>query len=95
VRFVRLMKAAMRSGRHPSVSKWASGLAISKPGEDNYTQLKAFHSISLLSCRGKVVKKVVTELLSDEAETRGLLSDRQSGCRRGRSASDTPAIMVD
>jgi len=44
---------------------------------------------------GKVVQKVVAELLSDETERRGLLSDGQCGSRRGRSAIDAVAIMVD
>jgi len=43
-------------------------VVIHKPSKDNYTQLKAYRSISLLSCMGKVVKKVAAELLSEEAE---------------------------
>jgi len=53
----------------------ASGVVIGKPGKDNYSNLKAYRSISLLICMGKVVEKVATELLSEEAECRGLLSD--------------------
>jgi len=94
-RMVRLTKAAIRTGRHPSVWKRASGVVIRKPGKDDYTQLKAYRSISLVSCMGKVVEKIVAELLSDEAERRGLLSDGQFGSRRGRSAIDAAAIMVD
>jgi hypothetical protein len=82
-------------GRHPLVWKRASSEVIPKPGKDDYTQLKAYRSISLLSGMGKVVKKAVAELLSDVAERRGLLSDRQFGSRRGRSAIDAVAIMVD
>jgi hypothetical protein len=42
----------------------------------------------------KVVKTVVAELLSDEAERRVLLSDGQFGSRKKRSAIAAPAIMV-
>jgi len=94
-RIVRLTKAAIRTGRHPLVWKRASGVVIRKTGNDDYTQLMAYRSISLLSCMGKVVKKVVAELLSNEAERRGPLMDRQCGSRRGRSAIDAAAIMVD
>jgi len=94
-RIVRLTKAAIRMGRHPSVSKLSTGVVICKPGKDDYTQLKAYRSISLLSYMEKVVEKVVTELLSDQAERRGILSDGQFGSRRGRSAIDAAAIMVD
>jgi len=69
-------------------------VVIGKPGKDDYTQLKTYPSISLLSCMGKVVEKVVAELLSGEAERRGLLSDRQFGSRRGRSAIHAAVIRV-
>jgi len=71
-----LTRAAIRRRRHPAVWKRASGMLIRKPGKDRNTKLKAFYSISLLSCMGKVVKKVAAELLSEAAERRGLLSDR-------------------
>jgi len=93
-RIVRLTKAAIRTGRHPAVWKRASAVVIRKPGKDYYTQLKGYRSISLLSCMGKVVEKVVAEQLSEEAERRGLLSDGQFGSRNGRSAIDAAAIMV-
>jgi len=58
-------------------------VVIRKPGKDDYTKLKAYRSISLLSCMGKVVEKVAAELLSEEAQRRGQLSDRQFGSRKG------------
>jgi len=94
-RIMRLTKGAIRTGRQPAVSKRASCVVIRKPGKEDYTELKAYCSISLLSCRGKVVEKVVTELLSEEAERRGLLSDGQFGSRKGRSTIDAAAIMVN
>jgi len=65
-----------------------------KPGKDNDTQLKAYRSISLLSCMGNVVENVVAELLSEEAKRRGLLSDGKFGSRSRRSAIDAVAILV-
>ena len=94
-RIVRLTKAAIRTGRHPAVWKGASGVVIRKLGKEDYTKLKPYRSISLLSCMGNVVEKVVTERLSEEAERRGLLSDGQFGSRKGRSVIDAVAIMVD
>jgi hypothetical protein len=57
------------------VWKRATGLVIRKPGKDNYTKLKAYRAISLLICMGKVFENVVAELLAEEGERRGLLSD--------------------
>jgi len=73
----------------------ASGVVIRKPEKDNYTKLKAIRSISLLSCMGKVVKTIDVERLSEEAERWGLLSDRQFGSRKRRSAIDAAAIIVN
>jgi len=94
-RIVRLTRAAIRTGRHPAVWKRASGVVTRKPGKDDYTKLKAYPSISRLSCMGKLVEKVAAELPSEEAERTGLLSDGQFGTRNGRSAIDAAAIMVD
>jgi hypothetical protein len=94
-RIMCLTKTAMASGRHQSGWKRASGLVIRKPCKDDYTQLKAYHSRSLLSWIGKVVEKVVAEQMSDEADRRGLRNDRQFGSRSGRSAIDAAAMMVD
>jgi hypothetical protein len=44
---------------------------------------------------GKVVEKVAAELLSVEAERRGQMSHGQFGSRKGRSAIDAAAIIVD
>jgi len=94
-RIVELTKAAVRTGRHPTVWKRRSGVVIRKPGKEDYKKLKLYQMMSLLSCMGKVVKKVVAELLSDEAQRRALLSDSQFGSRKKRSAIDAAAIMVD
>jgi hypothetical protein len=48
-----------------------------------------------LSCIGKVVEKVITEVLSEEAKRRGLLCDGQFGSSKGRTAIDAAAIMID
>jgi hypothetical protein len=94
-RVMRLTRMAIRMGRHPVVWMQASGVAIHTPCKDDYTKLETYRSITLLSCIGKVVKKVVTELLSEEAERWAMLSDDQCGSRKGRSAIGAAAGMVD
>jgi len=83
-RIVRRTRAAIRPARHPAVWEEGSDVVIGTPGKDDYTKLEAYPSISLRSGMGKVVEKVAVELLSEEAETRGLLSDGQFGSRKGR-----------
>jgi hypothetical protein len=58
-------------------------------------KLKEYRSISLLTCVGKVVEKVVAELLAEDAERSGLLSDGQYWSRKRRSAMDVVSIMID
>ena len=69
-------------GRHPAVWKQASGVVICKPGKEDYMQLNAYPSISLLSCMENVVEKVVAEQLSEEAQRRELWCDRQFKSRK-------------
>ena len=94
-RFVRLMRAAIRTRRHPTVWKRAISVVIRKPGKDDYTKETAYRSISWLSCQGKRVEKVAAGLQSEEVKRRGLLSHGQFGSRKGRSAINAAAIMVD
>jgi len=58
-------------------------------------KLKSYRTVSLLSCMGKVVEKLVADLLSDEAQRRAPISDRQFCSSKKRSAIDAAAIMVD
>jgi hypothetical protein len=82
-------------GQHPALWKLVSGVVLRKPGKDDYTKLRAYHSISLLICMGKVIEKVVAELLAYEDERRRLLSDGQFGGRKRQSAIDAAAIIRD
>jgi len=90
-----LTKAVVGKGLQPAVWKRASEAVIRKPGNEDYPKLKSYQTISVVSCMGKVVEKVVAELLSNEAERRALLSDGQFGSRKKRSAIDATAIIVD
>jgi hypothetical protein len=58
---------AIRKGWHRADWKQASAFIFPKPGKDDYTKLKAYRMISLLSCMRYVVEKVVVELLLEEA----------------------------
>jgi hypothetical protein len=94
-RIARLTRAAIRTRRYPLVGNQASGAVISKPGKDDYTKLKAYRSISLVSCMGKVDENFVAELLSEEDDRIGLLCDGQFGNRNERSAIDAAAIILE
>jgi len=94
-RIVGLTKAAVGTGGHPAVWKRASWVVICKPAKEDYTKLKLYRTISLLNSMGKVVEKVVAELLSNQGKRRALLSDGQFGSRKKKSAIDAAGIIVD
>jgi len=66
-RIVELVREVLRTGPHPVVWKRANRIVIRKPGKDDYMKLKGYCSVSLPSCMGKVVEKVVAELMAEEA----------------------------
>jgi hypothetical protein len=94
-RIARVKRAEVCTRRHPALWKQGSGVVIQVPGKVDYSMRKVYSSVSLLSCMGTVVEKAATELLSEEAETTGLRSYGQFGCRKGPSAIDAAAIMFD
>jgi len=95
MRMVGLTKAAVRKKRRPTVWRRAGMVVIWIPRKEDYMKLNSYCTNSLLSCMGKLFEKLVAELLSDESETRALLSNGQFGIRKKRSAIGTGAIMVD
>jgi hypothetical protein len=67
-RMVELTKAAVRTGRHPTVWQRLSGVVIRKQGKEEYMKLKSYRTSSVLSWMRKVVENVVAEQLSNEGE---------------------------
>ena len=56
----------------------ARGISIPKPNKPSYELAKSYRTIPLLSCLGKAVERVVTELLSRHCETSGTLHEGSS-----------------
>jgi hypothetical protein len=72
-RVTALVRQCLRLGYHPRDWKIAKGICIPKPGKKAYDQAKSFRVISLLSCLGKLVGKVVATLIADTVEENGAL----------------------
>jgi len=60
---VGLPRVTKHTGGLPAGWMRASGMVILKPCNDDYTKLKAYRSIAMLGCVGKVVETEATELL--------------------------------
>jgi hypothetical protein len=94
-RLCALVKTCIARGIHPDHWKVAKGVVLRKPGKPDYSKVKAYRVIALLNCIGKVAEKVVASKLSDIVEHRDLLHAGQFGSRKGRSAVDAVAVLMN
>ena len=93
-RVVALIRAHIRLGIHPARWKLARGIIIPKPGKDDYSAAKACRCISLLNCLGKMVEKVVADLISEHCEVAQGFHPGQYGCQARRSAVDGVGVAI-
>lgn len=70
-RTVALTRVHIRLGVHPDRWKVVRGVAIPKPGKDDYNVAKTYRVVSLLNCLDKMVEKAATVLVSMHCETSG------------------------
>lgn len=90
----RLMTKCLSAGVHCQVWKSARGVVIPKLSKDDYSLWKSYCVMYLLSCLGKVLERLVTELLEIQVHTTGALHRGQFGSIRQQSAIDTVSSMV-
>lgn len=69
----------------------ARGVAIPKPGKDDYGLAKSYRIISLLSCLGKIVEKVAAMMVSAHCETDGDPHPGRYDFDPGRTAAERSA----
>jgi hypothetical protein len=93
-RVTSLVSQCLCLGYHPEEWKVAKGVCIQKPGKKSYDQAKSYRVISLLSCLGKLIEKVVATLITNEVERCGILHVGQFGAQRGRSAVDAESVLA-
>jgi hypothetical protein len=68
-----MARQCFRLGVHLGAWKTTKGVLLRKPGKPDYAQVKAWRVISLLSCLGKVIEKLVAGLIADWCEVQGAL----------------------
>jgi hypothetical protein len=64
-RIIALFRACTRMGVHPLNWKIARGAVIPKQGKDDYTMVKSYRVICLLSCLGKTLERIVADGISN------------------------------
>jgi len=81
---LKLFNASMSIGYVPDVWKQAYIILLLKPGKDRHLP-SSYRPISLLSCLGKLLEKIVKQRLMTELDRRNILPYHQAGFRTGRS----------
>jgi hypothetical protein len=82
-----LFEKSINSGTVPQEWKHALIRVIPKPNKDK-TLTTSYRPISLLSCFGKILEKLINNILSKFLEENNLLLPEQNGFRQYRSTTD-------
>lgn len=80
---LRMFNTSWCSGMIPGEWKIGIMFPILKPGKDKHDP-SSYRPISLLSCMGKLMERVVSSILVWLAEDRGWFSETQCGFRKSR-----------
>ncbi|CAF0819288.1 unnamed protein product [Adineta ricciae] len=79
-----LYNAVLNQGYIPNTWKQANIILLLKPKKDKQ-QPSSYRPISLLSCLGKLLEKIVKQRLMSELDRRNILPEHQAGFRPGKS----------
>ncbi len=90
-----LFQRCLEEGYHPSVLKNATLCALPKPGKRSRTLPWSYRLISLLSCLGKVLERVIARRLAYIALKYKLFSPLHFGGTPRRSAVDTASTLTN
>lgn len=74
--------------------KRTKGVMLRKTNKLDYTNIKAYQVISLLTCLEKVFKTVVAGMLAEWCQVKHILHSSKMGLRRQRSIIDIVAEVV-
>lgn len=82
----KLFNTILAQGHIPKAWKQANIILLLKPNKEK-SDPSSYRPISLLSCFGKLLEKIVKTRLTKEVESRQLLPIHQSGFRAGKSTN--------
>ena len=88
-----LFSESGKNGTVPALWKKATIIPVHKEGKDKKDP-NSYRPISLLSCLGKLLERVINRRLISFMEERTILSPTQTGYRKHRSTEDQPAVIA-
>ncbi|CDO70323.1 hypothetical protein BN946_scf184843.g12 [Trametes cinnabarina] len=89
-----LYNGILELGVWPTQFKRAVSVVIPKPYKDDYTRIKSYRPIVLLSTLGKLLEKVLSERLHYECQRYGILHPNQFGGTKAHSTIDAATALV-
>ena len=89
-----LYEACLSLGYYPRIFQHAEILMIPKPGKRDLTSHRSWRPISLLSCLGKGLERLIARRLAQTSITSEVLHKQQAGALPKRSAVDLAAALI-
>jgi hypothetical protein len=89
-----LVERCLSVGHHPKPFREAEVVMIAKPGRRDLTSPRAWRPISLLSCLGKGLERLVTCRLAWAAIHYGVFHPQQAGALFKRSATNLVTTLI-
>ncbi|KAF5721341.1 reverse transcriptase domain-containing protein, partial [Fusarium mundagurra] len=90
----RLFEGCLTIGHHPRPFKEAEVVMITKPGRRDLTSPRAWRPVSLLSCLGKGLERLIARRLAWAAVHFSVLHPQQAGALPKRSATDLVTALI-
>lgn len=86
--------ACMKYRVQPKIFKVSKTVVIAKPNRPDYTKAKAYRSIVLLNCLGKLMEKIIAQRLQVEGQKYGIMHPCQFGGTIQHSTQDAGIQLV-
>jgi hypothetical protein len=91
---LRLFRVCAKQKYHFRCFRETNIIALKKSNKSNYTNLKAYKSITLLNTLNKTVKSIIVKRISNLSETHKLLFDTQMNERQNKACETTLELLT-
>ena len=89
-----IYEACLTVGYHPKAFRTAEVVMLPKAGKKTFTEIKSWRPISLLSCLGKGLERIIARRMATLSIKESLLNPQQFGALPKRSAVDLAACVT-
>ena len=94
VNIINIADSCINLGHWPNYFKYLSTVIIPKPNKMSYDQLKSFHLIVLLNTLGKLIEKVIAEIIQFTVTSNDFIHLSQLGGLKFKSTTDASVTLT-